>query len=52
MANVICKSGLRANYDAITRDALTFYRVQETDGKINLYLGDLCTHPALISLHI
>ena len=41
MANVIFKNGLRANYDAITKDALTFYRVQETNGKFNLYLGEM-----------
>lgn len=41
MANVIFRSGTRAAYDGATKNDLTFYRVSETDGSVNLYLGDL-----------
>lgn len=41
MANVIFKSGSRAQYAAATKDQLTFYRVENTDNSIDLYLGEL-----------
>lgn len=41
MANVIFRSGTRAAYDGATKNDLTFYRVSETDGSVNLYLGTL-----------
>lgn len=40
-ANVIFRSGTRAAYDGATKNDLTFYRVSENDGSVNLYLGTL-----------
>jgi predicted nucleic acid-binding Zn-ribbon protein len=38
-ANVIFKSGTRAQYNGGNIDSTTFYRVVEDNGSINLYLG-------------